>query len=171
MVAIAAALCGLVVVALADARPSTDRAARPNGTTLARQLVSQFRQEQAFAGYFYPLTATCDETTPDGLAYTCVISTTRPVGSPADRPHLEREHLLRPRLEQRAALLHRQGRGAGLDGRGARGGALRDQVLADRPDDLGPLEAAVHLVGREAVRDVGVLKDVVERSGRDGARG
>jgi hypothetical protein len=83
LAAIAAALCGLVIVALADARPSTDRARRPDGRTLARQLVSQFRQEQAFAGYFYPLTATCDGTTPDGLAYSCVVSTTTPVGSPA----------------------------------------------------------------------------------------
>ena len=82
------------------------RAATPNASaTLARQLVTQFRQEQALRGLLLPLTATCDGTTPDGLSYTCVISTTRPVGSPADRPHLEREHRLRasPRATGRAA--------------------------------------------------------------------
>jgi hypothetical protein len=80
--AIAAVVSALVVVALADARPSVDRSATPSASALARQLVSQFRQEQAFAGYFYALGATCDPTTPDGLAFTCVVSTTGPVGSP-----------------------------------------------------------------------------------------
>jgi hypothetical protein len=79
---VVASVCALAVVALADARPSVDRTAAPRSSALARQLVTQFRAEQAFAGYFYPVSASCDETTPDGLTYTCVISTTTPVGSP-----------------------------------------------------------------------------------------
>ena len=38
-----------------------------------------------------------------------------------------------------------------------------DDVVAERVQDVGPVEQPLDLLRREAVRDVGVLEDVVER--------
>jgi hypothetical protein len=40
----------------------------------------------------------------------------------------------------------------------------REHVFADRVDHVAPLEHPLDLVGREAVRDVGVVQDLVERA-------
>jgi len=82
LVAVVAAAAALAILLLADVRPAVGRSGKPSAAAIRRQLVTQFGQELRFGGYQYHLSASCDGTTPDGLSYLCLISTTKPEGSP-----------------------------------------------------------------------------------------
>jgi hypothetical protein len=82
LVAVVAVASALVLLLLADVRPAVGRSGKPSASAIRRQLLTQFAQELRFGGYEYNLTASCDGTTPDGLSYLCLISTTKPEGSP-----------------------------------------------------------------------------------------
>ena len=62
------------------------------------------------------------------------------------------------------ARARRRNRGSRPTGRRCRRPMRGDEVVAERVQDVRPVEQALDLLGREPVRDVGVLEDVVERA-------
>lgn len=82
VVALGSLAAALFVVALADSRPSVRRKGAIDKTALGRELAIQFAKELASAGYPYPITAACSETTRAGLDFVCPARTIGPVGIP-----------------------------------------------------------------------------------------
>ena len=73
----------LLVLVLADSRPSVRRTGSIDTAALGRELTVQFGKELASAGYRYPITTACKEAAPGGLDFICPTQTIGPVGTPS----------------------------------------------------------------------------------------
>jgi hypothetical protein len=81
VVALGSLAAALLVVSLADSRPSVRRTGPIDTTALSRELAVQFAKELASDGYAYPITATCSQTAPGSLDFACAAKTMGPVGA------------------------------------------------------------------------------------------